>query len=273
MSQFLDQLKNKIAFKANELTYDPKAEEYAKQKQEKQAADAERAQREKESAEKTKQLRAKKNKEIKILVESEPGIRRIVGIYVREDEPTKIEFAWNPWPTGQQDPNWVGAQSDFDAIVKPAAPEKYTQLMKDYQKFQNDQERRKKRENFSVGRFMGTIFSTILQYLFIFLIVGAGILGSSLAVNLNLYKPWPYRVLYAIYGFFFCFLVIPYVYLYRGYWLRKVPVFYSLIPLIPYRLENEKASKLFGWLSFRPDDEMHSLEEWKMWKKEQGISD
>lgn len=271
MSELLDQLKNKVAFKVNELTYDPKAEEFAKQKKERDEENAARAKQEALNAEKTEKLKKEKHEKVKKLVESEPGIDRIVGIYTRENQDDQLEFHWKAWSDGRIDPPWVGKKSDFDEIVKPAAPQKYEQLMKDYEAFKQNEKKREERKDFSGSRFIGTIFATIFQYLTIFLLIGAGILGSSLAVNLNLYKAWPYRVLYAIYGFFFFFLVIPYVYLYRGFWLRKVPVFYSLIPLIPYKLENRYANKLFSWLCFRPDDEMHSLEEWKTWKKEQGL--
>ena len=125
----------------------------------------------------------------------------------------------------------------------------------------------KDRNTFSFTRLFGTVFSTTLGIVFIFLIFFGAVLGSSLATNLNLYHSAPYRIFYAIYGFIFFFLVIPYVLLYRWFWKGKRPKFYSLIPLIPYHLDNRWTALLFGWLSYKPDDQIASLQEWI---KEQG---
>jgi len=97
----------------------------------------------------------------------------------------------------------------------------------------------------------------------VFLLVFLGIFGASLATNLNLYRSAPFRVLYMIYGFIFCFLVIPYVLLYRWWWKGKRPLFYAFIPLVPYHFDNYYAGQLFSWMSYRPDDQIASLKEWE----------
>ena len=120
-----------------------------------------------------------------------------------------------------------------------------------------------KRNEFSISRLLGKILGTTFSILAVFLLVVFGIFGSSLATNLNLYHTAPYRVLYAIYGFVFFFLVIPYVLLYRWWWKGKQPRFYSLIPLVPYHFDNYYAGILLSWMSYKPDDRIESLKEWQ----------
>lgn len=118
------------------------------------------------------------------------------------------------------------------------------------------------RANFEGGRLIKRVFGTAGTILLVFLIVVLGVYGASLATNLNIYRNVWFRILYAIYGFLGFFVVIPYVLLYRWWWLGKKPRFYALIPLIPYHLDNRIAQLLFGWLSFKPDDQMAALKEW-----------
>ena len=118
------------------------------------------------------------------------------------------------------------------------------------------------RARFDGWRLFRKIINTMLTIVLVFAVFAGGVYGASLAVNLNLYKEAPYRVLYAIYGFLFFFIVIPYVLLYRWWWLGKKPRFYGLIPLIPYHLENRWAALLFSWLSYKPDCHIDELKEW-----------
>ncbi len=119
------------------------------------------------------------------------------------------------------------------------------------------------RENFSVWGIIGQASKIIFSMVGIFVILSFGLFGASLATNLNIYKPTPFRVLYAIYGFLFFYVVIPYVLLYRWWWLGKKPRFYALLPLIGQRFDNHQAGILLGWMSFRPDDLVDSLKEWE----------
>lgn len=125
------------------------------------------------------------------------------------------------------------------------------------------------RNEFSITRLLGNILGTTMTILMVFLLVVFGVFGSSLATNLNLYHTAPYRVLYAIYGFLFFFVVIPYVLLYRWWWKGRQPRFYSLIPLVPYHFDNYYAGILLSWMSYKPDDLIESLKEWRLEQKSQ----
>jgi hypothetical protein len=114
-------------------------------------------------------------------------------------------------------------------------------------------------ETFSAGRMTKRALSYTAQILFGFAIFAGAVWGMSLAVNLNVYKDLPYKILYAVYGFIFFILVIPYSMLYRWWWLGKKPRFYSLLPLIPRRLEHPITIALFSWLSYKPDEFMQQL--------------
>jgi hypothetical protein len=116
---------------------------------------------------------------------------------------------------------------------------------------------------FKVGRLFGRVIGTALQVLLIFAIIGLGLLGASLATNLNLYRDWPYRVLYLIYGFIFSPLVVSYVFAYRWLIQGKRPRFYTLFPLVPYKFENKWAARMLSWISYKPDDLIDSQQEWK----------
>jgi len=119
------------------------------------------------------------------------------------------------------------------------------------------------RKTFSAGRLAKKVFSILGTILGIFLLVILGVYGASLSANLNIYREYPYRILYSIYGFFLFIFVIPYVLLYRWYWQGKKPRFYSLMPIIAGRFTNPTAENMFGWLTFKPDDRVQALEEWK----------
>lgn len=126
-----------------------------------------------------------------------------------------------------------------------------------------EEEDRKARSEFRVGRFLGKLTGTFATVLLGFFAVSGAIYGAHLATNLNLYRSWPYRVLYAIYGFVFFPVVIVYVLGYRWWWKGKKPQYYALLPLIPYFINHPLLAKLFSWLSYKPDDAIASLREWK----------
>jgi len=123
------------------------------------------------------------------------------------------------------------------------------------------------RNEFSISRLLGKILGTTVSILVVFLLIVLGVFGSSLATNLNVYHTAPYRILYAIYGFVFFFLVIPYVLLYRWWWKGKQPRFYSLIPLVPYHFDNYYTGIVLSWMSYKPDDRIESLKEWRIEQK------
>ncbi len=121
---------------------------------------------------------------------------------------------------------------------------------------------RKARSQFNTGRFMGKVTGTIFTIFIIFACVAGGIYGAHLATNLNLYRSWPYRVLYAIYGFVFFPVVILYVLGYRWWWSGKKPRYYALLPLIPYFINHPVLAKLLSWMSYKPDDAIEAFQEW-----------
>lgn len=118
---------------------------------------------------------------------------------------------------------------------------------------------KKDRESFSGSRLASRIFNIIGKIVAVFVIVVLCILGASFAANLNLYRALPYRILCALYGFGFFWLVIPYVAGYRWGWLGIPPRFYGVIPLLPYRFDHPITEFFFGWMSYRPDDRIELL--------------
>lgn len=118
------------------------------------------------------------------------------------------------------------------------------------------------RKTFSGSRLVSNVISIVTKIVVTFLILVTCVYGASLSANLNLYREYPYRILYAIYGFFLFIFVIPYSLLYRWWWQGKKPRFYGLIPIIAGKFINPTAQNLFGWLTFKPDDRIHALEEW-----------
>jgi hypothetical protein len=126
-----------------------------------------------------------------------------------------------------------------------------------------EENRNKERDTFSILCLIKQVAAYVGGYSLLFLIATSMLLGSSLAVNLNLHKNWAFRLLYTIYGAIFCFIVIPYVLLYRWAWQGHRPKFYSLIPLFPYHWNGRLAQILLGWMSYRPDDEILALREWE----------
>ena len=116
------------------------------------------------------------------------------------------------------------------------------------------------RKTFSVKRLFKRAFSITGKVVGVFLILALCIFGASLATNLNVYRALPYRLLYAIYGAIFFFVVIPYVLLWRWAYQHKRPRFYALIPIFGTPFENSIAATLLSWFTFEPDDEMAMLD-------------
>lgn len=128
------------------------------------------------------------------------------------------------------------------------------------------------KNEFNLGRFIGKVLGMIVLVLMYFLIFAGAIYGAHLATNLNVYRTWPYRLLYAIYGFLFFPLVIAYVIGYRYWWKGKKPRFYALLPMIPYFINSPLVAFFFSWLSFRPDKYMETLHEWNPAMEQAGMA-
>lgn len=118
------------------------------------------------------------------------------------------------------------------------------------------------KNEFSLGRFIGKVAGTTVGVLLYFLIFAGAIYGAHLATNLNVYRSWPYRVLYAIYGFLFFPIVILYVIGYRFWWLGEKPRFYALLPILPYFIKSPLLAFFFSWLSYKPDEYVNLGMKW-----------
>ena len=121
----------------------------------------------------------------------------------------------------------------------------------------------KERESFSISRLVGRALGTVMSVVSIFLLIFVCLYGASLATNLNVYRDLPFRILYAVYGILFFWVVIPYVLLYRWWWKGLRPRFYAVFPFVPYHFDNYYAALFLSWMSYKPDDVVHALEEWK----------
>ena len=121
----------------------------------------------------------------------------------------------------------------------------------------------KEQDTFSSTRMVGSILNTAIRVFLSLLTIFLILISASLAVNLNIYKPVPFRILYAIYGALFSLIVLPYVILYRWIYLGKRPQYYGFLPLIPRFFIHRPIQFLFGWLTFKPDEHMWELQEWR----------
>jgi cation transport ATPase len=139
--------------------------------------------------------------------------------------------------------------------AKEAAAQKAAKEAAAEKKAREDAER----NTFSVKRMLKRMMGITQSVLSTFLLIALGIFGASLATNLNVYKSFPYRILYLIYGFVFFFIVIPYALLWRWLYQKKRPRFYALFPIIGMHLDNPTTAALFSWLSFKPDADMELL--------------
>lgn len=194
----LNQFMNKVSYTLHNITYDPEAEEFAKEKQ-------------KEIDKTAAEIKAQK-------------------------EATEAK---------------IKAEEEKKEADKKAAQER------------KEAEDEEERNSFSILRLLGRIFGILFLSIGVFFLFLLGVYGSSLATNLNVHKDLPYRVLYAIWGFLFFWLVIPYVLIYRWWWNTKRPRFYALIPLVPYRFDNYYAAMFLSWMSYKPDDIIEELKEWE----------
>jgi len=174
-----------------------------------------------------------------------------------KDKKTKIQKAFLASLTKLQKNN---NHIDYEENGKPSyAPWTGQQAARDAEHFKSDA----LNDTFSPGRLFGNAISHTLSIAFILMILFVLGLGSSMAVNLNVYKPVHYRVMYAIWGFFFGWIVLPYVIGYRWLWKGKTPRFYAFIPLIPRFFLNKYVQFLLGWMTYKPDELIWELEEWR----------
>ena len=124
-------------------------------------------------------------------------------------------------------------------------------------------EAEKQRDTFSIGRLFTNATSYAISIASITIGIFICMIGSSMAVNLNVYKSYPYKILYAVFGFIFSLVVIPYVVGYRWLYKGKKPRYYGFLPFIPQYFKNYYVQLLLGWLTYRPDEQIWELQEWR----------
>lgn len=150
---------------------------------------------------------------------------------------------------------------ELDFEEKPGAPvagaEARAEAAK-VEKFQSDA----RKDEFSVSRLLSNAANRSVTYIVLGLLLFFACIGSGMAVNLNMYKPMPFKVLYAIYGFLFGFVVVPYVLLYRWYWQGKQPKYYGFIPFVPGFFTKPWVQFLLGWLTYKKDGHIGDTQEW-----------
>lgn len=177
-------------------------------------------------------------------------------------DPSAEEYAANQKAAADKAAADAAAQKQAtDAQTKAAADA--VQKAKADQAAAQAAQQKQERNQFNIGRLLGQIFGIITIILLVFIVLCIGTYGASLASNLNVHLDWPYRLIYALYGFIFFWLVIPYVLLYRWWWNGHRPRYYALIPLVPYKFDNYYMGVLFSWLSYKPDDLIADLKEWE----------
>lgn len=87
-----------------------------------------------------------------------------------------------------------------------------------------------KQDTFDVGDVLKKMFTTAAGIVGVFLIVVFGLLGSSLAMNMLIYRNTVLRVLAGVFGFVFFPFIIGWS-LVRRFWYGKAPEFFAAFPL------------------------------------------
>jgi uncharacterized membrane protein YdbT with pleckstrin-like domain len=144
------------------------------------------------------------------------------------------------------------AKADAATAAKAKAEAKATADAKAAADAEAAKKAEEERGTFSGGRMIQRSLSLAMKILLGFLIVSLGILGASLATNLNAYKPLPFRILYFFYGLLGFFIVIPYVLFWRWAYKGLRPEFYGLFPIIQGVFTHPVGAFLFSWLCYRP---------------------
>lgn len=132
----------------------------------------------------------------------------------------------------------------------------------------NLQVRDREQDQFSVSNLIADTLNlaiTVFLSLVCFFIL---LMGSSMAVNLNVHKAMPYRIFYAVYGLIFGLFVFIYIFIYKFWWLGIKPYYYGFMPIIPGFFINPVAQFFFGWLTFRPDKRVLLLQEWRNFQRD-----
>ena len=88
-----------------------------------------------------------------------------------------------------------------------------------------------KQDTFDVGDVFKKIFATAAGIVGVFLVILFGLLGSSLAMNMLIYRNAALRILAGVFGFIFFPFVLGYG-LVRRFWYQKAPEFFAAFPFV-----------------------------------------
>ena len=121
----------------------------------------------------------------------------------------------------------------------------------------------KSQDEFSVWKLIGKTLSYAITVFICLIVLFLLSLGSSLAVNANVHKPFGYKLFYMFYGFIFGPVVLIYTLFYHWWWRGIRPVYYGYIPLLPRFFVNPTVQFLLGWMTYKPDSSIIKLEEWR----------
>jgi hypothetical protein len=94
-----------------------------------------------------------------------------------------------------------------------------------------DAKAKEERNKFSSIRLLGTILKYTLYAILAIGTIVLGCLGASYSTNLNVYRPWPQRIFYAIYGFLFFIPALFYSVVYRQWMNQHVDPSFGPLPL------------------------------------------
>lgn len=142
---------------------------------------------------------------------------------------------------------------------KQKAETKAKQVAEAVDKLKTEQER----STFSLSRLLYRIFGYMFAVVLILGCIALACTGASYATNLNVYRPLPQRVFYAIYGFALWIPVVLYSGIYREWWLQKSSIKYAALPIFDQPFDYPIMQQLFGWTTFTPDSRIESLKEWQ----------
>jgi hypothetical protein len=188
---FVNQLSNSVAYSVHTATYNPEAEQYAKQQQD-----------DKEANQAAKAAADKK-------------------------------------------------QVEAEAAKKAADEAKAKQVA--------DEERR----TFSMSRLLSRVFRYTMYAAFVVGLLIVSLMSASYAVNLNIYRPWPQRLFYAVYGFLFSIFSFPYIVFYRSWYLGHSIPSYGVLPLFETEEASPFTKSFLPFLVFARDEHIDDMKEWE----------
>ena len=82
-------------------------------------------------------------------------------------------------------------------------------------------EKHAEESTFNVTRLLTKIAKYVGIAIVVMIVIVIGVTGAMYATNLNRYRSFAFRLFYAFYGFLFFFIVIPYEWIYRRWWLGE----------------------------------------------------